>query len=188
MQSLYGEILKGADGVQKAAELIVFNGLVARGVLGLGLEFVVSRLSLNSSNNLIGTVDETLRPLSPGERLLANVLTREGYNVQAIPESTILNKREADVLITNLNDLSSLKVEFKSLEPGASSNTLKDAVNKPLKGEGQARNIIIDARGSGLTEEEATRSLNRVGGITRGKLDQLRIIGDNFDLSYKYTP
>lgn len=60
------------------------------------------------------------------------------------------------------------------------------AVNRSLGGEGQARHIIIDARGSGLLQLEAERSFRRVSGVRRDKLDSLRIIGDDFDVSTQY--
>ena len=38
----------------------------------------------------------------------------------------------------------------------------------------------------GLTHMEAERGLGRVTGITRGKLDSVRIIGDGYNLSRVY--
>ncbi len=43
--------------------------------------------------------------------------------------------------------------------------------------------MVIDARGSGLTEVEAQRGLARARNITRGKIDSIRIMGDGFDIT-----
>lgn len=76
--------------------------------------------------------------------------------------------------------------EFKSMEPGADSATVRNEVNNSIKRGGQARDMILDARGSGLSEAEATKGLNRVAGITRGKVDSVRIIGDGFDIKRNF--
>ena len=43
--------------------------------------------------------------------------------------------------------------------------------------------MIIDARSTGLTEEEARRGLARASGITRGRIDSVRVIGDGYDVT-----
>jgi len=43
--------------------------------------------------------------------------------------------------------------------------------------------MIIDARGSGLTEAEAKRGLARAKNITRSRIDSVRVIGDGFDIT-----
>ncbi len=65
---------------------------------------------------------------------------------------------------------------------GATSLTVKNQINNSIKPGGQARNIIIDAPSSGLTEYEAIRGLERAKNITIGKLDTVRIIGSNYDI------
>jgi len=127
-----------------------------------------------------GTIDEALCAFSPQERQIAETVASEGKDVKALPESTISNERSADALVAGR------LTEFKSPYPGASSGTVKNTVNQSIKGGGQARDIIIDARGSGLTHTEAERGLSRVAGITRGKLDNVRIIGDGYNLSRRY--
>ena len=73
-----------------------------------------------------------------------------------------------------------LKHEFKTLDPGAMSNTIKNVVSSSIKRGGQARDIVIDARGSGLTQAEAIRGLGRAQGVARGMLDNITVIGDDF--------
>ncbi|ATB40045.1 hypothetical protein CYFUS_005493 [Cystobacter fuscus] len=54
-----------------------------------------------------------------------------------------------------------VKTEYKTLDPGASPNTVKNVVNNSIRKGGQARNIIIDARGSGLGQEEAAHGISK---------------------------
>ncbi|NJO14489.1 MAG: hypothetical protein HC877_01700 [Thioploca sp.] len=75
-----------------------------------------------------------------------------------------------------------VQTEYKTLDPGATPSTVKNVVNNSIRRGGQARQIIIDARGSGLTREEALAGIRKAMGISRGKIDQLRIIGDGFDV------
>ena len=128
-----------------------------------------------------GTIDESLRKFTPRERKVAEVLAAEGKAVQAIPESLIPGQRSADALVNGA------QVEFKSLAPGANNGTVKNAINASIKRGGQARNFVIDARGSGLTHREAERALNRIQGIARGKIARIRILGDNYVLSRTYS-
>jgi hypothetical protein len=74
-------------------------------------------------------------------------------------------------------------VEFKSLDPGASDRTVKAALNSA---KGQARHAVIDARGSGLTEDEAHRGIRRFGGTPHGdRLDAVLIVGDDYIIDWK---
>ncbi len=76
--------------------------------------------------------------------------------------------------------------EFKTMDPGADSATVRNEVNNSIRRGGQARDMILDARGSGLSEAEAVRGLNRVAGITRGRVDSVRIIGDGYNVKRNY--
>ena len=60
-------------------------------------------------------------------------------------------------------------------------------MNASMKRGGQARDIIVDARGSGLAQTEAIRALARIHGITRGRLDRIRLLGDGYELSHTYA-
>jgi RHS repeat-associated protein len=112
------------------------------------------------------------------EQVIADMLEDEGSEV--VPLATTAGQRSADALVNGI------KTEFKTLQKGATSSTLRNSVNASIKGGGQARNIIINARDSGLTEAEATRGLSRVGGFAAGKVDSVRIIGDGFDITKSY--
>lgn len=124
-------------------------------------------------------LDEMERVFTPSERRIAVLLAAEGKVVKALKENPA-GERVADA------EVDGLSVEFKSLDHGANSATVRNSVNNSLRHGGQARQMIVDARGSGLTEDEARQGARRVAGITRGKLDRLRLIGDRFDFDTQY--
>jgi hypothetical protein len=74
------------------------------------------------------------------------------------------------------------ETEIKSLEPGATAGTVR---NKFKIAKGQARNLIIDARESGLSIEEAKRGIRMGYGAYADKIDRVEIIGDSFYLDEK---
>ena len=115
---------------------------------------------------------------SDAENRIDQYLRSKGHRVKGNPlEGARGAGRQGDRIIDGV------KSELKSLDPGATSNTVRNVVNNSIRGGGQARNIIIDARGSGLTEAEAARGIARARGISRGKIDNIRIIGDGFDIT-----
>ncbi len=125
-----------------------------------------------------GVIDETERQFSPEEKRIAERLSSEGKDVKALAEGTDPG-RSADALVDGA------KVEFKSLGLGATNSTVKNRIVESIRGGGQARNMILDARGSGLSEREAARGLNRASNLAihRGMLDSVRILGDGFDVT-----
>ncbi|GHO49882.1 hypothetical protein [Ktedonospora formicarum] len=143
-----------------------------------GIPTTLSSSEINARlTDLQSRIDETQKSFSAREKRLAYLLSAEGHKVVAVPESNESNVRTPDALVDGV------PTEFKSLEPGATSNSVKDAITASIKGGGQARNIIVDARGSGLTLDEAQRAFNRLRHptITRGRVDSIRIIGNGFD-------
>ena len=115
---------------------------------------------------------------SDAEHRMDQYLRSQGRRVEGNPlEGAAGAGRQGDRIIDGV------KAELKSLDPGATSNTIRNVVNNSIRRGGQARTIIIDARGSGLTQEEAARGIGRAMGISRGKVDQIRVIGDGFDIT-----
>jgi hypothetical protein len=109
------------------------------------------------------------------ERAIAEYLENLGRKVTKNPLEGVHGAgRQGDALIDGV------KHEFKTLDPGANSSRLRNVVNESIKRGGQARNVVIDARASGLTQPEAIRGLRRAAGISRGKLDNITVIGDDF--------
>ena len=122
-----------------------------------------------------GTIDESARKFSPEEKKIADTLADEGKSVKALAESEQEGVRAADALVDGK------PTEFKTMASGADSATVRNEVNNSIRNGGQARDMIMDARGSGLSEAEAGRGLARAAGISRGKIDSMRIIGDGFN-------
>jgi hypothetical protein len=126
-------------------------------------------------------IDESERAFSPDERLLATYLAERGYNVKALPETG--SGRHADALVDGVS------TEFKRLAASPTSKTILNRVQQALRGGGQAQHIVLDARGTSLSEQEVERAFRRIAGIPyiRGKLEKLRVIADQFDMSYDFS-
>ena len=89
--------------------------------------------------------------------------------------------RYVDGVLTEYKTLQSMKDKGRA----ADSGTIKNSIGGSLKKGGQARHIVIDARTSGLSENEAHQGLNRVFNIPGDKLDQVIIIVYDFSLVRK---
>ena len=77
-----------------------------------------------------------------------------------------------------------VKTEFKTLSPNAGPNTIKNDVNNSIRGGGQARRIVFDARNTLLTKEEAEQGIFKALGISRGKIDFIEVIGNDYFFGY----
>ncbi len=97
-----------------------------------------------------------------------------------MPESAVPGVRTPDALVDGKG------VEFKSLDPGATSATVRNQVNESIRGMGQARDVIVDARGSGLNVAEAERGLSGWVASRVAKLTVCGIIGDGYDIRASY--
>lgn len=128
-----------------------------------------------------GAVDESETGFKSQERPLAEYLAQEdGVWVRKLAEDP--SARGADARISD-DEYSAAHqegelVELKQIDPpGATSDSVMNSINRSLEDGGQADNIIIDARGSGLTRGEAFRALRaRIPGrIASSKGDWLRL-------------
>jgi hypothetical protein len=125
----------------------------------------------------LGVVDERAKKFSPPERRIAEYLAADGLAVVSISEGFGIRGRTPDAYVDDV------PVEFKSLDPGASDRTVKAALNSA---KGQARHAVIDARGSGLDEDQAHSGIRRFSGTPYGnRLDAVLIIGDDYTLDWK---
>lgn len=125
----------------------------------------------------LGVVDERASRFQPRERKLADLLASEGHAVVAVHDGYGREGRKPDTAVDGV------WTEFKSLDPGASSTTVKAALTSA---KGQAAHAIIDGRGSGLNQQEADRGIRRFLGTPHARsLDSARIIGDDYDLQWK---
>ena len=125
----------------------------------------------------LGVVDERAKKFSLAERRIAEYLASGGPAVVSMSEGFGVYGRTADARVD------AVPVEFKSLDPGASDRTVKAALNSA---KGQARHAVIDARDSGLTEDEAQRGMRRFFGTPHGnRMDAVLIVGDNYSIDWK---
>ena len=125
----------------------------------------------------LGVVDERAKKFSRAERRIAEYLARDGLAVVSVSEGFGIRGRTPDARADDV------PVEFKSLDPGASDRTVKAALNSA---KGQARHAVIDARGSGLDEDQARTGIRRFSGTPYGnRLDAVLIIGDDYTLDWK---
>jgi uncharacterized protein YukE len=122
-----------------------------------------------------GSIDQSAKTFNDRELKIAEDLKSEGKDVTAIPESKVPGVRTPDA------EVDGVPTEFKSLDSGAGSNTVKNQLGSA---QGQAPNAIIDARGSGLSESDAQLGLRRYLGANPGKMTYIRIIGDGYSIEW----
>ncbi|MFE4055906.1 PrsW family intramembrane metalloprotease [Streptomyces sp. NPDC059096] len=123
-----------------------------------------------------GEIDESEKAFNQKERKIADLLKSEGKKVKAQAESRESGVRTADAAVDGV------QTEFKSLDPGATSNTVKNQLNSA---KGQARDAVLDSRGSGLDEEAAREGLGKfLRNNPPGRMDNIRIVGDGFNITW----
>ena len=122
-----------------------------------------------------GGIGRDRGPFSPAEERVVAFLSNRGKSVSANPLEGVAGAgRQGDALVDGV------LTEFKSLDPGATSSTIRNVVNSSIRRGGQARSIVIDARGTGLNFGGAQQGVGRALGVSRGKVDNITVIGDDF--------
>jgi Domain of unknown function (DUF4157)/Contact-dependent growth inhibition CdiA C-terminal domain len=119
------------------------------------------------------------RTLTTEEMAVVGRLLREGRTVRALAEATAQGVRTADFIVDGVS------TELKTIS-NLTSKDLSGALSRRiLEGAGQAPSIIADVRGqAGLTRELAGRAIRRAfGADTLARIEQIRIIGNDFDLT-----
>jgi hypothetical protein len=125
--------------------------------------------------NLLKVISRVRRHTA--ERRIADYLAAGGLAVVSVSEGFGTRGRTPDARVDGV------PVEFKSLDPGASDRTVKAALNSA---KGQAGHAVIDARGSGLTEDQARTGIRRFSGTPHGdRLDAVLIVGDEYIVDWK---
>lgn len=76
-----------------------------------------------------------------------------------------------------------VRAEFKSPRRGATSATMRNRARESKKAGGQARLLVFDVRGTGMSDAEAQRGIDRIRGAYSEYFDLIRVVGDGFDLS-----
>jgi len=120
-----------------------------------------------------GSVDQRARAFQPAELAIAEALADRGAVVVALTEDPSLPRRQPDALVDGR------VTEFKSLGSGATDATVK---NQLRAAQGQAPNVVIDARGSGLEENSAALGLRRFLGSpwAQGRYASILVLGDDY--------
>ena len=120
-----------------------------------------------------GVIDERARDFQPAERAIAEALADRGATVTALAEDHSLWQRQPDALVDGR------VTEFKSVRLGATDATIK---NQLLAAKGQAPNVVVDARGSGLGEDTAALGVRRFLGSPWGRdhYETILILGDGY--------
>ena len=129
-----------------------------------------------------GSLDESARRLSHEEYAVARQLALEGHDVRSLATS-LSGGRTADLLVCGapLEVKSWLNLhERDGRVPGARS-----MANKLLQAEGQAAAVVLNGRGSGLSQAAARAGMAFYKeGAHRGNLTSVRVLGDGFDLGW----
>jgi Contact-dependent growth inhibition CdiA C-terminal domain len=121
-----------------------------------------------------GRIDDSKRPFSPQERAIAEKLSQEKRNVEAIPEAP--PDKRPDALVDGT------PTEFKTLDP--TSSEVHHVGRAITRAEGQARDVIVDARGTTLSKEDAQDGIKDYVARKPGNFDKIRILTRDGDATY----
>jgi hypothetical protein len=135
-----------------------------------------------------GRVDvEPGRTLTPAEQSVADLLAREGRQVTAKRETNAQGVKNPDFVVDGVN------TELKTVSNLTGKDMGAGLSRRILEGASQASHVIIDARGqAGITREIAENAAKRAYGAQKrlGKitLQEVRVIGQDFDVIIPYNP
>ncbi|MEN9225152.1 MAG: hypothetical protein Q6M54_06755 [Thermostichus sp. DRC_bins_24] len=142
-----------------------------------------------------GEIDESEAKLDGTDRRVAEILRDEGYRVKklkdlgSLPGGQGQGQRTPDFEVTDPQTGVSRTVEVK--QPTVNdANTILGRIDESLRFPPQSDNIVIDGSVAGVTKEVALEVfrevLTRIKPSRLARLNSLRIIGDDFDISTKY--
>jgi Contact-dependent growth inhibition CdiA C-terminal domain len=113
-----------------------------------------------------GIIDERTARFSAPERRIAELLASEGHKVRAVPTGAYPTP---DAYVDGR------PMEWKALDPRAGTVTVRNALRRGKK---RADNVFIDARGSGLSRQQAADGVRRFVASPYNRLAAIRIVGD----------
>ncbi|TLD39877.1 MAG: hypothetical protein JETT_3854 [Candidatus Jettenia ecosi] len=124
------------------------------------------------------------RTLSTEEMVIAQMLVNEGRTVRALAASSRQGVRTADFIVDGV------RTELKSISNLTSRDISGALGRRILEGAGQAPHVIADVRQqAGMTWDLAQRAIRRAfGADTARRIQQIRIIGRNFDTTVPRLP
>jgi hypothetical protein len=125
------------------------------------------------------SLEEGAKFANKSEELIANKLITEGKNIKVLARKTGQGVKTPDFLVDGV------KTELKTIS-NIVSKDLSGRIAKKIKAAGnQAGSVIIDlTKQKGASEDVAKEALNRAFGSST-KIDQVRIIGEGFDIIKK---
>lgn len=127
-----------------------------------------------------GLIEDPDGLFDAAELRLASYLADDGNDVIAPKLGS--EGRKFDALINPGRPEVDARTEFKRVTRTRNPiRTLLNAVRDSVKRGGQAPNLIADVRGTGMTREQVVASLADLQRWSRGRLDYVRIVGDDFD-------
>jgi hypothetical protein len=122
----------------------------------------------------VGRFDESSRRLSHEELSVARLLVAEGHDVRTVP---VASHPTPDLLVCGRG------TEIKTLSPGATSDTVRNALCHARR---QGTDAIVDARASGLGPVTAELGVAKfAAGADRGLVERVRVLGTGYDRSYR---
>jgi len=128
-----------------------------------------------SNHGGLGKISGSLDDLTQSEKLMIGDLIKQGKNVDIIPRSNVSGEKTPDFIVDGV------RTELKTLS-GTSLNTPVTRITDGFK-QG-ANTVIIDARATGMTAEQATTVLERVDGIYNNSIPGRIEIWTNFGIIY----
>jgi RHS repeat-associated protein len=144
------------------------NGNTSFDYIGAGLMFVlavplVHHIGQELSDGPAEAPEIMAKP-TPAEQAMMQELREMGETVEQLPR--IEGKKSADFL------LNGVKTELKTLE-GEGPNTVKNAIETAAE---QGKQVLIDARGTNLTPEQAANQIARAQGNVGGLSGRVTIL------------
>jgi hypothetical protein len=133
-----------------------------------------------------GRVDvEPGRTLTPAEQSVADLLAREGRQVTAKRETNAQGVKNPDFVVDGV------PTELKTIS-NITSSDMSGALSRRIQEAGrQAPHVIIDVRGQveitqAMTEESIVRAYATQARRGSNRTQEVRIIGENFDITIRY--
>jgi hypothetical protein len=126
-----------------------------------------------------GAADRLAGFADSSERAIAEYLENLGRKVTKNPDGNV-----AEASPVGDANVDSVPHEFRTLQAGATANTIVNMVNNSLRRGGGARRIVIDSRGTGLGQEQAKSGTMKAVGSSGGMIDYVAVIGSDFFVSH----
>lgn len=174
-----GDFTKGAKYADKALDTLYAARKIADEALDIAENWDKVGYLADTGKVLTGRAERLAGFADVKERKIAEYLEDFGRKVEKNPlESVNGAGKQGDAFVDGV------KHEFKTLDPGAVSKTIANRTSESLKRGGQARNLVFDARNTGMSKVEAQRGVFRALGSAPKRLDNITVIGNDYFIGY----